>query len=59
MKLSELKNLINNGSFDSKFVELYDANAVAVQRERYLMAIDSFYKRERRYGGINKNEEKK
>ena len=42
MKLSELKNLINNGSFDSKFVELYDANAVAVQRERYLMAIDSF-----------------
>ncbi len=42
MKLNELKNLIKNGSFDSKFVELYDASAVSAQRERYISALDSF-----------------
>lgn len=42
MKLNELKNLIRGGSFDSKFVELYDAAAVGFQRDRYLLALDSF-----------------
>ena len=42
MKLSELKNLILAGHFDSKFCRLYDRGAVASQRERYLLALDSF-----------------
>ncbi len=42
MKPCELKNLINNGTFDSKFVELYDASAVSSQKERYILALDSF-----------------
>ena len=42
MKLCELKNLINSGSFDAKFVELYDASSVALQKERYISAIDNF-----------------
>ena len=42
MKLNEIKNQINSGKFDGKFAELYDTNAVAVQRERYLSALDSF-----------------
>ena len=42
MKLNELKKLINDGTFDGKFVELYDAEAVSVQRERYSLALESF-----------------
>lgn len=42
MKLNEIKNQINSGKFDGKFAELYDTNAVAVQRKRYLSALDSF-----------------
>ncbi len=42
MKLNELKNSINNGEFDSKFVSLYDASVVDVQRERYVSALNSF-----------------
>ena len=42
MKLCELKNLINNGLLDEKFVSLYDALSVNSQRERYLLALDSF-----------------
>ncbi len=42
MQIIELKNLINRGAFDKKFVELYDASAVAFQKERYISAIDSF-----------------
>ena len=42
MKLCELKNLINNGAFDAKFVSLYDASAIAAQKERYLLALESF-----------------
>ena len=42
MKLNELKKLINDGSFDCRFVELYDAEAISVQRERYSLALESF-----------------
>ena len=42
MKLNEVKNLINSGSFDAKFIELYDSNSVAFQRCRYLVALDNF-----------------
>lgn len=43
MKAIELKNLIiNDGSFDGKFVELYDTGAVSFQRERYIAAIENF-----------------
>lgn len=42
MKLSELKNLINNGAFDAKFAALYDASSVTMQRDRYVLALDSF-----------------
>ena len=42
MKLVELKRLIENGAFDEKFVSLYDADSVNAQRERYLLALDSF-----------------
>lgn len=42
MKLFELKKQIENGAFDAKFASLYDANAVLAQRERYLLALDSF-----------------
>ncbi len=42
MKLIELKRLIENGAFDEKFVSLYDADSVNTQRERYLLALDSF-----------------
>ena len=42
MKLCELKNLINNGLLDEKFVSLYDGLSVNSQRERYLLALDSF-----------------
>ena len=42
MKLNELKNQINSGKFDERFAELYDASAVLMQRERYLLALDSF-----------------
>ena len=42
MKLYELKNLINDGSFDEKFVELYDASSIASQKERYLLALENF-----------------
>ena len=42
MKIIELKKSIESGSFDARFTELYDAGAVAAQRERYLNALDSF-----------------
>lgn len=42
MKINEIKKLINNGAFDEKFVALYDASAVLFQRNRYLLALDSF-----------------
>ena len=42
MKLSELKNLITSGHFDSKFCALYDKGAIESQRERYLLALSSF-----------------
>ena len=42
MKLFELKNSIKNGDFDGKLAVLYDANAVASQRERYLASLDTF-----------------
>ena len=42
MKIFELKNSINKGEFDEKFVSLYDADTVEKQRERYLLALDSF-----------------
>lgn len=42
MKINEIKKQIIEGIFDSKFVTLYDANAVKAQRERYLSAIDCF-----------------
>ena len=42
MKLNELKYLIENGNFDSKFIELYDSGAVEIQKKRYISAIDNF-----------------
>ena len=42
MKLLELKQQIENGLFDAKFVSLYDASATAMQRARYISAIDNF-----------------
>ena len=42
MKIYELKNHINSGLFDEKFVSLYDASMIAFQRERYLLALDNF-----------------
>ena len=42
MKLNELRKLIKNGTFDAKFAELYDKDAISSQRERYLSAFDSF-----------------
>lgn len=42
MKLCELKNLIQNGAFDEKFVSLYDASSVNSQKERYLLALENF-----------------
>ena len=42
MKLIELRNLINLGALDSKLAELYDENAIILQRERYISAIDKF-----------------
>ena len=34
MKICELKNQINSGLFDEKFVALYDESQVKFQRER-------------------------
>ena len=42
MRLNELKNQINNGALDERFITLYDASQVDSQRERYLLALDSF-----------------
>jgi len=42
MKITDIKNQIKNGELDAKFCSLYDAGAVLYQRERYLLAIDSF-----------------
>jgi len=42
MKITDIKNQIKNGELDAKFCSLYDAGVVLYQRERYLLAIDSF-----------------
>ena len=42
MRIEQLKNSIINGELDEKFAVLYDENAILVQRERYLGAIDQF-----------------
>ena len=42
MNLKELKINIESGALDTRFAELYDVSAVFVQRERYLLALDSF-----------------
>ena len=42
MKINELRNAIESGELDARFVELYSADTVGVQRERYLGALDSF-----------------
>ena len=42
MKIFEFKNSINNGELDARFVELYDENAIAKQRERYVSALECF-----------------
>ena len=42
MKLLELKKQIENGQFDAIFTNLYDKSAILSQRERYLLALDSF-----------------
>ena len=42
MKINELRNAIESGELDARFVELYSADTVHAQRERYLAAIESF-----------------
>ncbi len=42
MKINELKKQINDGALDARFASLYDENAVMLQRERYLSALDAF-----------------
>ena len=42
MKITEIKSQILDGRFDSRFIRLYDASSVNVQRERYIAALESF-----------------
>ena len=42
MNSAQLKQYISSGSLDSVFTELYGADKVAYQRERYVQAIDGF-----------------
>ena len=42
MKITEIKSQILDGQFDSRFIRLYDASSVNVQRERYIAALESF-----------------
>lgn len=40
---NDLKQRIENGEFDGKFIELYGQKDLQNQKERYLTAIDKFY----------------
>ncbi|MDR1705309.1 MAG: galactokinase [Clostridiales bacterium] len=55
MTISQIKEGLHNGDFSSKLAELYGADAVAEQTERYLGAIRGF---ERRFGSPDINQDR-